>query len=109
MWPPPSAITTFADGDPDENPWVSGAPPVETIEIAPYSPEWPAIFEASKELIALALPGIALHFEHVGSTAEQSFLPSTDSNHAFQRPDAGGCGATFNRAMGACAAYDVTT
>lgn len=68
-WPPPSAITTFADGDPDENPWVSGAPPTETIEIAAYSSEWPAIFEASKELIALALPGIALTIEHVGSTA----------------------------------------
>jgi hypothetical protein len=65
-WPPPSAITTFADGDPDENPFVSGAPPAETIEIAAYSPEWPALFQASRELIALALAGIALNIEHVG-------------------------------------------
>jgi len=35
---------------------VSGAPPVEAIEIAAYSPEWPVLFEASKELIAQALP-----------------------------------------------------
>ena len=68
-WPPPSAITTFADGDPDENPWVSGAPPAEAIELTAYSPEWPALFEASKESIAQALPGIALNIEHVGSTA----------------------------------------
>ena len=33
-WAPLAAITSFADGDPDENPWVSGAPPVETIAIA---------------------------------------------------------------------------
>ena len=68
-WPPPAAITTFADGDPAENGWVSGAPPVEAIEIAAYSPEWPVLFEASKELIAQALPGVALNIEHVGSTA----------------------------------------
>lgn len=68
-WPAPSAITTFADGDPGENPWVAGAPPQEAIEIAAYSPAWPALFEASKESIARALPGVALHIEHVGSTA----------------------------------------
>jgi GrpB-like predicted nucleotidyltransferase (UPF0157 family) len=65
----PAAITTFADGDPAENGWVSDAPPVEAIEIAAYSPEWPVLFEASKELIAQALPGVALNIEHVGSTA----------------------------------------
>jgi len=67
--PPPTAIVTFADGDPDENPWVAGTPPIEAVEIVAYSPEWPALFEASRELIALALPGIALTIEHVGSTA----------------------------------------
>lgn len=67
--PPPSAITTFADGDPDENPWVSGAEPSAAIEIAPYSPEWPALFEASRKGILRALPGIALRVEHIGSTA----------------------------------------
>ena len=68
-WPPPAAITTFADGDPAENPWVCGAPSVEAIEIAAYSSEWPVLFEASKELIAQALPGVALNIEHVGSTS----------------------------------------
>jgi len=68
-WPPPAAITTFDDSDPAENPWVSGAPPVEAIEIAAYSPEWPVLFETSKQLIARALPGVALNIEHVGSTA----------------------------------------
>ena len=68
-WPPPSAITTFADGDPDEDPWVTSAPAVEAIEISAYSPEWPALFEASKKLIARALAGIALNIEHIGSTA----------------------------------------
>ena len=48
---------------------VSDAPPVEAIEIAAYSPEWPVLFEASKELIVRALPGVALKIEHVGSTA----------------------------------------
>ena len=68
-WPPPSAITTFADGDPDEDPWVAGAPPVEAIEIAAYSPEWPLLFEASRTSILQALAGVALHVEHIGSTA----------------------------------------
>jgi GrpB-like predicted nucleotidyltransferase (UPF0157 family) len=68
-WPPPSAITTFADGDPDEDPWVLGAPPAEAIEIAAYSPEWPALFEASKRSIAEAIGGVALNIEHIGSTA----------------------------------------
>ena len=42
---------------------------VEAIEIAAYSAEWLVLFEASKKLIAQALQGIALHIEHVGSTA----------------------------------------
>ena len=67
--PAPSAIITFVDGDPDENPWVVGPPAAETVEIAAYSPDWPARFEASKTLIAQALPGLALMIEHVGSTA----------------------------------------
>src|SRR5579862_7681556 len=68
-WPPASAIATFADGDPDENPWVSGAPVAEPVEIVAYSPEWPALFEAGKAQIARALAGGALAIEHVGSTA----------------------------------------
>lgn len=68
-WPAPVAITTFADGDPAENPWVSGAPSSEAIEIVAYSSEWPLLFEASKELIAQTLSGVALKIEHVGSTS----------------------------------------
>jgi GrpB-like predicted nucleotidyltransferase (UPF0157 family) len=68
-WPPASEIMTFADGDPDENPWVSGVPVVEAVEIVAYSPEWPALFAAHRELIARALGGAALEIEHVGSTA----------------------------------------
>jgi hypothetical protein len=47
-WPPPAAITTFADGDPAEDPWVCGVPSVEAIEIAAYSSEWPVLFEAAR-------------------------------------------------------------
>jgi hypothetical protein len=36
-WPAPSVIVTFADGDPDENPWIAGAPPPAAIEIVAYS------------------------------------------------------------------------
>jgi GrpB-like predicted nucleotidyltransferase (UPF0157 family) len=71
-WPTPAAIATFADGDPDENPWVSGAPPVETVEMEAYSPKWPILFETNKALIARALRGVALSIEHVGSTAVPS-------------------------------------
>ncbi|NHO31845.1 GrpB family protein [Acetobacter fallax] len=68
-WPKPSAVMTFENGDPDENPWVAGKPVQEDIRIENYSPEWPACFETSRRIIAEVLPGIALHIEHVGSTA----------------------------------------
>lgn len=69
LWQNPSAIMTFADGDPNEIPWVIGPPGTEEIEISPYSSEWPDWFAASKAAIAAALPGKALKIEHVGSTA----------------------------------------
>ena len=84
-WPPPAAITTFADGDPAENGWVSGAPPVEAIEIEAYSPEWPVLFEASKELIAQALPGVALNIEQVGSTAVTELGRKAHHRHGSDR------------------------
>src|SRR5215468_7201875 len=65
----PGGHHDFCRWRPCRNGWVSDAPPVEAIEIAAYSPEWPVRFEASKELIAQALPGVALNIEHVGSTA----------------------------------------
>ncbi len=60
---------TFEDGDPEENPWVTGQPLVEEIQIETYSPEWPQLFESSRDRIANALPGIAISIEHIGSTA----------------------------------------
>ena len=40
------------------------------IEIAPYDPGWPYLFEQEKELLIRTLdPGIALRTEHFGSTA----------------------------------------
>ncbi len=68
-WPSASAIMTFDDGDPLENPWVSGSPIPEAIEIAVHSPNWSKLFDANKRRIAEALPGIARNIEHVGSTA----------------------------------------
>jgi GrpB-like predicted nucleotidyltransferase (UPF0157 family) len=67
-WPSPSAIVTFEDGDPAENPWVTENPDAEKIEITDYSPEWPRDFETSKAKITSALRGIALNIEHIGST-----------------------------------------
>ena len=36
----PTAITTFADGDPEENPWVLGAPQPEALKVVPWSTLW---------------------------------------------------------------------
>lgn len=68
-WTNPTAIVTFEDGDPQENPWVGGKPRTEEIRIESYSTEWPKMFDACKSLITKALPGIALNVEHIGSTA----------------------------------------
>lgn len=68
-WPSPAAIVTFEDGDPNENPWVTGNPGAEVIEITDYSPESARDFEASKKAITTALQGIVLNIEHIGSTA----------------------------------------
>ncbi len=35
-WPDIADIMTFRDGDPDENPWVSGEPAREKAVILPY-------------------------------------------------------------------------
>ncbi len=62
-------IITFEDGDPNENPWVLGAPETEHIEVVPYDKAWPALFNSLSQRIASA-PGIkALEIAHVGSTA----------------------------------------
>ncbi|MBL7233160.1 GrpB family protein [Komagataeibacter oboediens] len=75
QWPAPSAIMTFDEGDPDENPWVAGRPVPEVIRIEPHAPEWAARFETARAVLAAALHGGARGITHVGSTAVPG-LPS---------------------------------
>ena len=85
----PADIVTFEDGDPAENPWVTGKPRPEEIKIEIYSPEWPKLFEARKRQIAEALPGVALNIEHIGSTAVPglSAKPVIDIDLIVANPD----------------------
>ena len=64
-------IVRFDDAPPPDglNPWVGGAPPAETIEIAPSDPNWPRDFQELALLIRGALGELALEVEHVGSTS----------------------------------------
>ncbi len=68
-WPDEASIVTFAEGDPDENPWVDGKPKREEIEVEDYSPLWVETYEVHKARIEAVTPKIALSIEHVGSTA----------------------------------------
>ncbi|HGM6860827.1 TPA: GrpB family protein [Serratia rubidaea] len=63
------AVMNFADGDPDENPWVAGKPRQEEIDVVDYDPRWPQRFAQEKARLKRALGPYALHIEHVGSTA----------------------------------------
>lgn len=63
------AVMHFADGDPDENPWVAGKPRQEEIDVVDYDPRWPQRFAQEKARLERALGPYALHIEHVGSTA----------------------------------------
>lgn len=69
LWTGASEITIFEEGDPYENPWVSGQAPVENIEVGPYDAGWPVLYETLKSRIEIALAGKARAIEHVGSTA----------------------------------------
>jgi GrpB-like predicted nucleotidyltransferase (UPF0157 family) len=62
-------IVKHHDPDPDENPWVRGAPVREDIEVVPYRPEWPAMYRRLAGAIRRRLGSAALDVEHVGSTA----------------------------------------
>lgn len=42
---------------------------IKTIEVVPYDPQWPKIFEDEARLIRYALNDACLHIYHVGSTA----------------------------------------
>jgi GrpB-like predicted nucleotidyltransferase (UPF0157 family) len=41
----------------------------ETLEIAPYDPEWPSAFSEERDRIAAALGSLALRIDHHGSTS----------------------------------------
>jgi len=62
-------ITRHDDANPDEDPWVDGPPPPETIAIVAYDPDWRHRYEALAAEIRAALGDAALDLEHVGSTS----------------------------------------
>ena len=62
-------IAVFEEGNPQENPWVAGAPAVEHIEVQAHDPAWAVQFLALKQGLQAALADKALAIEHVGSTA----------------------------------------
>jgi hypothetical protein len=62
-------ITRHTDVDPDENPWVIGPPPPESVMIVPYDPQWPHLYDTLAEQIQLTLGEKLLEVEHVGSTS----------------------------------------
>lgn len=75
--PTPEEITRHHDIDPDEDPWVDGPPPPETVEIVDYDPEWPRRYERLAASIREALGAAVLELDHVGSTAVPG-LPAKD-------------------------------
>ena len=39
------------------------------VQVVPYDPEWPRLFEAEARRLALALAPLVIAFEHIGSTS----------------------------------------
>jgi GrpB-like predicted nucleotidyltransferase (UPF0157 family) len=62
-------ITRHHDADPDEDPWVLGPPPAETVQLVPYDPDWPRRFDDLSAAVRATLGDTALDIEHVGSTS----------------------------------------
>ena len=62
-------IIRHHDPTPGENPWVHGPPPPETIEVVPYDPRWPDVYDELAGAIKAALGPAALAINHIGSTA----------------------------------------
>ncbi|MGO4741359.1 GrpB family protein [Bosea sp. 2KB_26] len=62
-------IIVFEEGDPNENPWVSGSPTIENIVVEKYSPLWVQEFNKQQKNIETALADFSVKIEHVGSTA----------------------------------------
>jgi GrpB-like predicted nucleotidyltransferase (UPF0157 family) len=44
-------------------------PEISSADLAPYNPNWPAMFEAEAARLRIALGPLALHIDHHGSTA----------------------------------------
>ncbi|MBB4912682.1 GrpB family protein [Actinophytocola algeriensis] len=62
-------ITRHHDTGPDEDPWVLGPPPPETVQVVPYDPGWPRRYEELSAAVREALGHAVLDIEHVGSTS----------------------------------------
>jgi GrpB-like predicted nucleotidyltransferase (UPF0157 family) len=62
-------ITAHHDNSPDDNPWVHGPPPPETVVVVPYDPDWPRRYQRLAANVRTALGDTALDIEHVGSTS----------------------------------------
>ncbi|HEX2046144.1 MAG TPA: GrpB family protein [Acidimicrobiales bacterium] len=43
--------------------------PDGTVEVVPYDPSWPARFEAERDILLGAVPGLFSSVEHIGSTS----------------------------------------
>jgi GrpB-like predicted nucleotidyltransferase (UPF0157 family) len=52
-----------------EDPWVSGPPRPEPVEVVEYDPAWPGNFQRIARILRAALSDAALFIEHVGSTS----------------------------------------
>jgi GrpB-like predicted nucleotidyltransferase (UPF0157 family) len=81
-------ITEHHGNDPDENPWVVGPPPPETVRIVPYDPVWPRRYRELAAAIRGALGDAALDIEHVGSTAVEGLAAKDviDIDHTVADP-----------------------
>jgi GrpB-like predicted nucleotidyltransferase (UPF0157 family) len=62
-------ITRHHDNDPDEDPWVLGPPPPETVRIVPHDPAWPARYRELSAAVRAVLGDAVVDIEHVGSTS----------------------------------------
>jgi GrpB-like predicted nucleotidyltransferase (UPF0157 family) len=68
--PTPDEITRHGDSDPDENPWVHGAPPPpENIEVVDHDAAWAALYDLAADQVRNVLGPKVLCIEHVGSTS----------------------------------------
>jgi len=40
-----------------------------SVEVVPYSPAWPALFEQERVALQVAASDVAISIEHIGSTS----------------------------------------